>query len=260
MVKGEAIMNVGHMKQWVMGVGMVCVLGGAVGAQAASLTGAIIFTADSAGNRGSGWANTDARNNSSFNVYVLPDLPSTSFGNGFLNSGNTFPGATSINIGLSVPGTYSFTMLGDTSAGSVGISNWGLNLFFNGDDLNSKISVFGLSNTTNQANIPAFSANSAASTATLEPFNLGNTPGAGTLTFIDGGNSITLTHYRLSHESIFAVDKVSGYGIGANGSLDGVVEFTLRVAPVNSTVPEPSTVLLLGSGLAGLAAWRRGRG
>jgi hypothetical protein len=210
--------------------------------QADFLTGLNIFGANADGSFASvGCANTFGGDTYSNNLYLLPGLPSASLGGAFLNSGNLTTLPTRIDINLNVPGTYSFTALGDAFNGetyTTGIA--GLNLFFDGNDINPGISVFAPVNTTSAANFPTIAAiASSQSTATLDPLTLGLAPGAGSLSFVDGGSLITLTEFRESAPNIFNVDRVSGFDIGSNGQSDGVIEFTLQVS--GTAVPEPST-------------------
>ena len=210
------------------------------------LTGLTIFQAnpDGSGNLG-GYANTYGGDINSFNLYLLPGLPSESFNGVFLNSGNLTTLPTRIDIDLHSPGTYSFTALGDTSQGEVsGLT--GMNFFFNGNDVNPGISVFAPVNVIDATNFPAFTANTSSSTATLDPKTLGLTPAASSLSFTSDGSVITLTEYRFSASDVYNVDLVSGFDVGSNGYKDGVAEFTLQVS--NATVPEPSTLFLLGLG------------
>jgi hypothetical protein len=70
-------------------------------------------------------------------------------------------------------------------------------------------------------------------------------------------------HNLNQYESIYAIDtstgvvslvaNVPGYTYGSEGLIEGLAP----VASDPSPIPEPCTVLLLGSGLAGLTAFRK---
>jgi hypothetical protein len=205
------------------------------------------------------FSNTYGGDTYSSNIYLVNGLPPISLGGSFLNSGNLTTVPTRIMIDLSTPGIYSFTGFADTSGGDVSVfDHWGLNLFFGGDDVHPGISVFGQPNLIGPDNHPAFAPNLNAVTATLDPPTMGNTPGAGSLSFSDGSTIITLSDYRLSGASVFGVDRVSQFDLGANGVSDAIVEFTLSVTSV--PVPEPSSLISAALGLAALAGYVVGRG
>ena len=120
----------------------------------------------------------------------------------------------------------------------------GLNLFFDGNDVKPAISALAFANGTSTSNYPSYTANSAATTATLNPLVSGGVNGAGTLSFVDGGNRITLTEFRDTTAGIYGIDRVGEFSLGANGNHDSVLEFTLQV----TAIPEPASLLALGAG------------
>ena len=91
---------------------------------------------------------------------------------------------------------------------------------------------------------------------------------------ISGGNQLNNTgpfsnlrpsHYWSGTEYAFDPDKAWGFGfnVGVQGkdysNGKGYYNYALAVRPgdVSTSVPEPATLLLMGSGLAGIAVWRK---
>jgi hypothetical protein len=194
------------------------------------LTGLVIFYSNPTGSYiiGEGYGNTYGGDTVSFNYYVVNGLSPTSFENNFLNSGNVTTVPTKLAIDLNTPGTYNFTAFADTSRGEASSASevWGINFFFNGNDLSPRISALGNPNTTSPSFFPGFIVNNNSSTATIDSLNLGNAPASGSLSWSDGYKVITLTNYRLNNSAIFNIDRVSGFDLGANGYNDAVAEFT----------------------------------
>jgi hypothetical protein len=215
-------------------------------ADAQTLTGVNLSRADSNGNSQlNAYAATVGGNNTNELLYGLAGLPAASLStnNPFLNSGNLSTAPTRIALGLSTPGTYSYTFLSDTGSNgeiSYGTGEVGLNLFFDGNDVTPDISALAYANATSTSNYPSFTANSAPTTATLNPLVTGGVKGAGTLSFVDGGNRITLTEFRDTTANIYNVDRVGEFSLGANGNHDSVLEFSLQVV----AIPEPTSLLL----------------
>jgi hypothetical protein len=204
-------------------------------ATAATLTGATLFTAGPLGNSTLEVWNT-VGGDIPFNLYLLDGV-----GVGAVNSGN---GAnTSINIPLLNPGSYTFRFRAQPALQNPG--QFGLNLFFGGETNTPSISALVT------ANSSMFVANGAPLTNRLDGLPI--TPGSGTLEYILGDIRVTLT--ALSQERAGG-NTVGGYtsNPGLIGGNDFRGSFTLTVE-----TPEPSTYLMLGMGLAGLAVLRRRR-
>ena len=103
-----------------------------------------------------------------------------------------------------------------------------------------------------------FSANGAANTGgplgiPFDPL----IPGAGTLSFISGGQQITLTDFYWANQGVNALDLIGQTSVGPDGTLDYVGGITLSV----TAVPEPQVSLYVLSAVAGTAvmSWRRRR-
>jgi len=200
---------------------------------AATLTGATLFASNS-----QGLTNLEVWNTVGgdliFNLYLRDGATAINTGNG---------ANASINIPLFVPGTYTFNYR--AQPGLQTPTHFGLNLFFGGDGNNPGISAVVGSNSSN------FSANSSLLTHRLDGLPIA--PGSGTLLYTEGDYRIILT--ALSQE------RAGGNTVGGFTSTPGLIggndyrgSFTLQVE-----TPEPSTYLMLGMGLAGLAVLRRRR-
>src|SRR4051812_14108316 len=161
---------------------MVSVLAFIAGSRSAELTGLVEFSTDSSGNffNGSVW-NTRG-GDTAVNLWVAQGTNSSG---PFLNR------PTDSQAGISLPptlGENTFTFVA-TAGGFT--PNHGLNLFFNGDNTNPRISVFAPTQTSNPP--PAFSVNASASTLTLA---FRPVAAANSLVFIHGDQRIELTDYR----------------------------------------------------------------
>lgn len=212
----------------------ICAALASVGSvSAATLTGATLFASNS-----QGLTNLEVWNTVGgdliFNLYLREGATA-------LNSGNG--AGASINIPLLAPGFYTFNFR--AQPGLQTPTHFGMNLFFAGNGITPGISAVVAANSSN------FTANSAILTNRLDGLPL--TPGAGTLIYTENDYRVTLT--ALSQE------RAGGNTVGGFSSTPGVISgndfrgsFTLQVE-----TPEPSTYLMFGMGLSGLAIWRRRR-
>jgi hypothetical protein len=203
------------------------------------LTSIALFSADPSGNYfGPDLWDTQPGNNSNqgyFNVWIQSG--------GIFLSG-PLDSQTQPNITLS-SGVNSFTLNADPGAD---YSQFGISLFFNGS-ATPAISAFGPMQAT--PGLHSFAADGAGSTPGLA---IGSrVPGAGTLSFVSGGEVITLTDYFWATPSVYNQDLVGEYSTGANGQPDFVGGITLSVIPV----PEPGVPVLAIGLLTGMIMIRR---
>lgn len=230
---------------------VVCALAavvGSAGAQTISLTGVNWYTLDSGNQYTGGYANTYGGDTYSRNLYGTENQ---AVGQGaLLNSQNLTTMPTRISVNMSAPGTYNFQMYCNDESTTQN-PFWGLNLFFNGDDLRPGISV------RNVVNVSGFQTQNAVGTPTLNPLTMGlvqeggGSGGPGPV-FVGGGMQVRLTAFNTWSANHYNVDRVDNFtddgGLG-NGTKDDVIEFTLQVQPV----PEPcSLVVLSGASLAAI--------
>ncbi|EGJ34126.1 MULTISPECIES: PEP-CTERM sorting domain-containing protein [Moorena] len=223
-------------------------LGTTSSAQATSLTGLIEFNTNGSGSTGTAVWDTGA--DRFWDLFVTSDGEDGEFIND--------PSSRNIDFELT-EGIHTFTIYGDGRSSLANKSHYGLNLFFNGETANPGISVFGeLARSTDSD--PTFLANSSGSTRGLDGSTV---PGSGTLSFIDGLTTVTLTDYIYQAPNVQQKDRVSEYSISPNGHLDMVGQFTLNVETTNletTSVPEPVSVLgLLTVGAFGVGATLKGK-
>jgi hypothetical protein len=187
------------------------------------LTDVVIFSADSAGN----WSAPDiwhTRPNGNFEVFIQ-------------NSAGVFvngPTSTNVQPNFLLPGgNNALRLFANPGVDSPLI---GINLFFDGATTPS-ISAFAALLTSGQQP-HNFAADGALHTPKPFPgINTGyNFPGAGTLSFVDGNQIISLTDFYLANPSVFSLDKVGNFSVGADGLNDYVGGITLAVSPI----PEPN--------------------
>ncbi len=175
--------------------------------------------------------------------------PNAGYTAGFLNSGNG--AATSISLSLA-PGTYNFYFF------TMGFWNndpgqYGLNLFFNGDNTNPGISAYSPRNTITATPV-------AAGLSTLSLSGDGNNPvtSPGSLTFDFSDLSVTLTGYGFGEPGVFGgsgLDRISNLSSVPDLSLDSVGFFSLEV----TAIPEPSALALFWLSASVLALTQRGQ-
>jgi hypothetical protein len=218
-----------------------------------SLTGVVWYTTDSTKHYTGGYANTYGGDTYSRNLYVSENQ---AVGSGpLVNAGNVTTLPTRVDIDLNTPGTYNFQMYCNDES-TVLNPFWGMNLFFNGDDLRPGISAW------NVANVAGFQMINPVGTATLNPLTMGlvqSGSGSGaSLVYVGGGNQITLRAYSTwatTHYNVDRIDNFSDMGGAGNGTKDQVIEFSLQVTPV----PEPGTLLSLGGSALALLLRRSRR-
>src|SRR5262245_36971115 len=115
-------------------------------------------------------------------------------------------GPSDPEAGISIPlaeGEYSFVVYGNQGGPT---PHHALNLFFNGNNVKPRISVFAPTQTSPEAPYPAFSTNTIDSTLTLA---YAPVAAAKTLVFQDGTNLIELVDYRWADFSVYEIDRVS---------------------------------------------------
>lgn len=193
------------------------------------LTGMTVFGADSTG----GAAGVNRWNTTSgdvhYNLYLTnPGEPTTG---SFVNSGDSASLAPSITLSNGSNSIFVFGAPGSEAA------FFGANFYFDGA-ATPGISVFAETNFASAPPFPSFVANSSASTYNLDGLNVA---GSGTLSFTNGAETVDLSEFAWSFPTAFGLDRVSPFGIGADGTNDFVGVVTFNV----SAVPEPSSALLL---------------
>lgn len=185
-------------------------------------------------------------NESSFaNIYLVqanagPNGP-------FLNSGNGDAARIAVSL---TPGTYQFYFFAYNFHDPTGY--FGLNLFFDGDDTHPGISAWSPTNT-----VTANAAGAGLTTIALNGTTT-LTPASGSLTYIDGSTSVTLTGYGFGLPGVFGggtFDRIGNLNNQPDLDPDGVGVFTLNVA----TVPEPSSLVLWLGAVAGIVTLPRSR-
>jgi hypothetical protein len=192
------------------------------------LTDVVVFGADNTGN----WFGQpdiyDTRPNGNWEIWIQNDSDNDSATNRFLNGPTNANVRPDIELSL---GTNSFRLLG---AAALDNPYFGINLFFNGSTRPS-ISVYAPMLT--DAQQPNFIAVDNAPN-TPKPFPSYNTgysfPGAGTFSFIYNNELITLTDFYWATPSVFDLDLVGEYSIGADGAADSVGGITIIVSPISA--------------------------
>ena len=215
------------------------------------LTDITVFTSDPSGNFG-GYNIWDTRPITSapdtYNVFIQ----SGSSGGPFLtgpDSAHSRP-----NIGLPL-GSSSFRLFGDM--GNPPTPYFGIYLFIN-SSTSPSISVYGPV-LTSQTQPHVFLPDSSSMTIAPGPFDSGPPTyvnGSGTITFVSGGERVTLTDYYWAEPSVYNQDQVGPYSVGPNGVQDFVGGLSFSVV----AVPEPGFSLwALSFVFGGLGVWRKAK-
>jgi hypothetical protein len=213
------------------------------------LTGLYVFSADSSGNDvppAAGY--TGVPNNGTYVLWVAEG----GYNAPLLN------GPTRNDAAISAPlpvGTYLFSVFnqGQTILPSIIPPYFGLNLFFGGDTLNPGISVFAATNYSASGPFPTISADAG---TTIDLSGTQRVPGAGSLTFVSDGDTVTLSDFVYSEPFVYNVDRISNFDTSPGGGGEYVGQFTLDVTE-NAETPEPSFLLPVGTLFIGLFALRK---
>jgi len=194
------------------------------------LTGITQYAATSSGGIDNGWVwNTyGGGGDGVWNLYVTQSTPSAPF----INSGDG--ASTSINVPLPV-GTYTFSVV--SAYPGPHRPYMALNLFFDGDGNTPRISVVAADNV------------AGGQPATGTGYNLygGATTNSGTLTWLDGVYTVTLSGYLYQDDTLSGINRVSPFAATPDATNDFIGTFTLTVAQV------PAIPAATGPGLALLA-------
>jgi hypothetical protein len=175
-----------------------------------------------------------------FNTFIAQGAPGA--GGPFLNGPGTAQSRPNISMSL---GSDQFALFGFPGADE---AYFGVNLFFNGSATPS-ISAFGPL-LTSPGGAHSFLADSSLNTS--GPTS--NVAAAGTLSFTANGEQITLSDFFWATPSVYNLDEVGPFSVGADGRADYVGGLTFSVVQV----PEPGISLwALGLAFGGFSIGRR---
>ncbi len=190
---------------------------------AITLTGINEFSTDNSGNwTGQIW-DTRGNINTAYGLWMI----NGDFGGPFVNG----PDMAHAPINVALPnGTYTFSFHGDPGS----LSRWGMNLFFNGNNVVPGISVFAQERTNGV--VPPFSPNASSNTPSLAgTTSISPTAAANSRSFASNGQAVTITGYQWDAPSINNTDRVSPTSnTMGNGSPDYTGQITLSVYSISS--------------------------
>lgn len=175
-------------------------------------------------------------------------------------------GPTNTSSGFEIPltnGQLTFTIY---AAPGAEMPYFGMNLFFNGEGLTPRISVFAPPRRTAGSDAPTFFANGSLTQSLNATAPL--VAGAKSLVYVDGSVTVRLSSYYFALPAAFNRDRVARQTVGADGTADFIGQFTLevtgaartpRISPqgvVNAasfaaTVAPGSLITLFGAEMAG---------
>lgn len=177
----------------------------------------------------------------------------------FMSSGGFSSTPTYINTAQVTPDLdYALTTGTDVISGymSYGGLTYGATSLFFGGSTTAGISVYA-SQTSSLTSIPTFAADgNPIATVTLAVVD-----GAGSLSYDNGTQTVTLTNYILASTSLISslsVPQVGPHAVTGGGPTIGF-EMTLTVTNDNTAMPEPMSLALIVPAIGGLLAVRRGR-
>src|SRR6266511_3575365 len=189
------------------------------------MSGATLFSADTSGAHVGGLVWDTMPDNLGFwNLWFTSGTPGGSpdgLTGSFLNGPDD--SRAGINLPLS-PGIYEYTIFGDIP---ISLAQFiGLNLFFNGHVV-PDISALAASRTGQM--IPPFIPNSSQDTFGMDWNGRFPVPGSGSLTFIAGDLTVTLSDFYWATPDVFALNRVAPYSTDPSANVDCIGSFTLSV-------------------------------
>lgn len=227
-----------------------------------TLNGATFFNADANGDNRTvpgqfhgSWRTNPGILNQYVSFFLTPNADAVFSAGSFYNNGSAGL-SRQLTLGLN---TFYFYASGFDPVGA--IPNFGLNLWFGTGAQSNCADAPLISALANPANNSVV-ANGSLGTTTqcLQPNSY--IQGSNTLSLLTGGYTVSLQSFQLiqdASKSVGTVDRVSALTLGADQARDNYGVFTLNVSQSASTVPEPSTYLLMASGLAGIGVVARRR-